>query len=243
MKKRVKELRKILNLTQTEFSNSINLKQNSYSKIENGRVALTERNIKTICEKFNVNEDWLRNGNEPIFNNDCSNMEINQRIKFFRTEISKNDKGKNYSQRQFAEKLGVSHGVINNIESNLVEAKDHIIKLICQTFNVNEDWLRNGNEPIFIDKDNNNYINELIKKYDINSNEINILKKLINIDENTRNKIINFMFDIIKENIDKIDENKILNISKNIPKNVGITDEDIINFNNNSNKNIKKDTY
>lgn len=161
MKERVKELRKILNLTQTEFSNSINLKQNSYSKIENGRVALTERNIKTICEKFNVNEDWLRNGNEPIF----------------------------------------------------------------------------------IDKDNNNYINELIKKYDINSNEINILKKLINIDENTRNKIINFMFDIIKENIDKIDENKILNISKNIPKNVGITDEDIINFNNNSNKNIKKDTY
>lgn len=68
MTERLKTLRKnILNLTQTEFSNSINLKQNSYSKIENGSVSLTERNIKTICEVFNVNEGWLRNGTEPIF--------------------------------------------------------------------------------------------------------------------------------------------------------------------------------
>lgn len=68
MVERLKTLRKnILNLTQTEFSKSINLKQNSYSKIENCSVTLTERNIKTICETFNVNEDWLRNGNEPIF--------------------------------------------------------------------------------------------------------------------------------------------------------------------------------
>ncbi len=32
-------------------------------------------------------------------------------------------------------------------------------------------------------------------------------------DENSRNKIINFIFEIVKENIDKIDENKILQFS------------------------------
>ena len=136
-------------------------------------------------------------------------MNVNERIKYFRTEISRNEKGKNYSQRQFADKIGVSHGVINNIESNLVDAKDNVIKLICLTFNVNEDWLRNGNEPIFIENDNNIYINELVKKYNINSEEINILKRLVNLDENTRNKIINFIFEIVKE----IDDNKILQFS------------------------------
>ena len=68
MIERLKILRRdYLKLNQSSFSNKINLKQNSYSNIENGKVALTERNIKTICEVFNVNEEWLRNGTEPIF--------------------------------------------------------------------------------------------------------------------------------------------------------------------------------
>ena len=68
MIERLKILRRdYLKLNQSSFSNKINLKQNSYSNIENGKVALTERNIKTICEVFDVNEEWLRNGNEPIF--------------------------------------------------------------------------------------------------------------------------------------------------------------------------------
>lgn len=160
-------------------------------------------------------------------------MNVNERIKYFRTEISRNEKGKNYSQRQFADKIGVSHGVINNIESNLVDAKDNVIKLICLTFNVNEDWLRNGNEPIFIENNNDIYINGLVKKYNINSEEINILKRLINLDENTRNKIVNFIFEIVKENIDKIDDNKILQFSnianektKIVARGKGITYED-----------------
>lgn len=233
MNDRVKKIRKLLNLSQKEFADKLQITQAGLSKIELGGSTLTERNIKTICEKFNVNEDWLRNGNEPIFNNDYSNMNINERIKYFRTEISRNEKGKNYSQRQFADKIGVSHGVINNIESNLVEAKDNVIKLICLTFNVNEDWLRNGNEPIFIENNNDIYINELVKKYNINSEEINILKRLINLDKNTRNKIVNFIFEIVKENIDKIDDNKILQFSnianektKIVARGKGITYED-----------------
>ena len=80
-------------------------------------------------------------------------IKINERIKYFRINHTKNDKGKHYSQRQLAEALGVSHGVINNIESNNVdEAKDYVIKLICAIFNVNERWLRHGEEPVFKNK-------------------------------------------------------------------------------------------
>ena len=160
-------------------------------------------------------------------------MEIYERIILLRNELLKDYKGKKYSRNDFAEKIGVTRGVIENIEYNRVEIKDHIIKLICQTFNVNEDWLRNGNKPIFIENNNDIYINELVKKYNINSEEINILKRLINLDENTRNKIVNFIFEIVKENIDKIDDNKILQFSnianektKIVARGKGITYED-----------------
>ena len=151
---RLKNLRKnILNLTQTEFSNSINLKQNSYSKIENGSVSLTERNIKTICEKFNVNEEWLRNGVEPIFINDYTNM--NNRIKIIRGKL-------NLSQKEFALKLGITQAALSKIELGGSTLTERNIKTICEIFNVNEEWLRNGTEPIFIEKDND--LISLIKK-------------------------------------------------------------------------------
>ena len=125
-------------------------------------------------------------------------MNTNQRIKYFRTEISKNDKGKNYSQRQFAEKLGVSHGVINNIESNLVEAKDHIIKLISQTFDVNEDWLRNGTEPIFKEKEND-ALKEIFKQYGLSEFMQDIAIRYLNLDEKEQEAFEIFIKGMMKE--------------------------------------------
>lgn len=232
MNDRVKKIRKLLNLSQKEFADKLQITQAGLSKIELGGSTLTERNIKTICEKFNVNEDWLRNGNEPIFNNDYSNMNINERIKYFRTEISRNEKGKNYSQRQFADKIGVSHGVINNIESNLVEAKDNVIKLICLTFNVNEGWLRNGNEPIFINKDEDD-IKKLKEKYKLDDVTTSILKTFADLDEFSKKNIINFLFKSIEDyyinNPGKLEElnNIVFNEkTKVVARGKGITYED-----------------
>lgn len=64
---RLKALRKSLNLTQNELGKSINLSKSSISNIENGIINLTERNIKEICSKHNVNEDWLRDGTGEMF--------------------------------------------------------------------------------------------------------------------------------------------------------------------------------
>jgi len=49
----------------------------------------------------------------------------------------------------FGERLGVSGDVINNLERGRVEVKDHIFKLICREFNVNEEWLRTGEGEMF----------------------------------------------------------------------------------------------
>lgn len=105
------------------------------------------------------------------------------------------------------------------LETNKREVLERHINLICKIFNVNEEWLRDGIEPIFKEdnKENDVHINELIKKYDINSDEIDIIKRFANLDENSRNKIMNFVFNMIKENIDKIDDDKILKFAKEPP--------------------------
>lgn len=64
-------------------------------------------------------------------------MEIRDRIKIIRKE-------KKLSQPAFGELLGVSRDVINNIELDRVEPKEHFIKLICLTFNISEEWIRTG---------------------------------------------------------------------------------------------------
>lgn len=59
---RIKELRNVLNLSQTEFGNKIGLAPSSLSDIENNKCSVNKRNIVAICSTFNVSEEWLVNG-------------------------------------------------------------------------------------------------------------------------------------------------------------------------------------
>ena len=70
MNKRLKELRKALKMTQAEFAAKLEMAQNSYSKIELGDNALTEKNIFLICLIFSVNETWLRTGEGDMFDSE-----------------------------------------------------------------------------------------------------------------------------------------------------------------------------
>lgn len=68
MNSRIKELRNLLNLSQTEFGNKIGLKTSSVSDIERSQAPVTERTIISICSVFNVNDKWLKTGKGEIFN-------------------------------------------------------------------------------------------------------------------------------------------------------------------------------
>lgn len=50
----------------------------------------------------------------------------------------------NLTQKAFAEKIGYTQGGLCDIEHNRCQVSDRVIILICQTFNVNEEWLRFG---------------------------------------------------------------------------------------------------
>lgn len=62
MNKRIKEIRQYYSLTQEEFGKKIGLKQNSIALAESGKRNLSKRSIRSLCEEFDVNENWLRTG-------------------------------------------------------------------------------------------------------------------------------------------------------------------------------------
>ena len=68
MNGRIKEVRETLGMSQEAFAESINLKRNSLSLIELGKRNPSDRTVSDICEKHNVNEEWLRTGVGQIFN-------------------------------------------------------------------------------------------------------------------------------------------------------------------------------
>lgn len=67
MKDRIKKLRKFKGMTQSEFGECIGVRGNTITTYENGTRTPSEAVIVSICREFGVNEDWLRNGTEPMF--------------------------------------------------------------------------------------------------------------------------------------------------------------------------------
>lgn len=67
MNERIKELRKALDLNQTEFGNRIGIKQGTVTGYETGNRTPTDAVILSICREFSVNESWLRTGEGEMF--------------------------------------------------------------------------------------------------------------------------------------------------------------------------------
>lgn len=67
MNTRLKDLRKMLKMTQAEFGEKLGITAAAISDIEKGRRNLTDRNINLICDKFYVSEEWMRNGTGDTF--------------------------------------------------------------------------------------------------------------------------------------------------------------------------------
>ena len=76
LNERIKKLRSHLELTQEEFSSKIGLSRNFIAQVELGIKKPSSRTISDICEKFNVNEEWLLNGTGEMFVNLPKEVEI-----------------------------------------------------------------------------------------------------------------------------------------------------------------------
>ena len=66
MNTRIKKIRQDNNLTQAQFADKIGLSRNFVAMIEIGQREPSDRTISDICRIFDINEDWLRHGLEPM---------------------------------------------------------------------------------------------------------------------------------------------------------------------------------
>lgn len=120
---RIKVLRKdILKLTQQDFSEALNMSRSNMGNIEIGRIEVTDRVISDICEKFNVNEEWLRNGTGNIF----VELTKDQELATFVAQVYKEDEN-SFKRRLLSVLSSLSEdewGVLANIAEKIAKEKD-----------------------------------------------------------------------------------------------------------------------
>lgn len=82
---RIKKIRKDAGLTQEQFAKKLGVKRNTVATYEMGRSTPIDAAITSICREFGVNEDWLRNGNEPMY------LPAGDKLERYLAQISKGD--------------------------------------------------------------------------------------------------------------------------------------------------------
>ena len=66
MKNRIKTIRRLFNLNQTDFAERIALTRSAICKIESGENNPSEQTLKLICKEFHISYLWLTEGIEPM---------------------------------------------------------------------------------------------------------------------------------------------------------------------------------
>lgn len=107
---------------------------------------------------------------------------MNERIRMLRED-------KEMTRAAFGQRLGVSGDVINNLERGRVEVKDHIVKLICAEYGVNEEWLREGKEPMYIEPETFN-LDEFAKSRGASDLELRVVKAYFELNPDVRKMLI-----------------------------------------------------
>jgi transcriptional regulator with XRE-family HTH domain len=65
---KIKEIRKVLGLTQEQMAEELGLKRSSYTHIELGTTNLTFEQFINVVENHNINLDWFVYGRGQMFN-------------------------------------------------------------------------------------------------------------------------------------------------------------------------------
>lgn len=76
MNKRIRTLRRTLDLTQQDFAQRIGTTQNAVASYETGRRNPSSSVVNNICKEFHVNETWLRTGDGTMFQEVSRDEEI-----------------------------------------------------------------------------------------------------------------------------------------------------------------------
>lgn len=160
---RIKEVRKLLNLSQVEFANKLGVTQSSISAIESGGGVSSEV-ITAIIKEFKVNSDWLLFGRGNAFSNIAYSQVNNyQPILNGHHGITLKNliKESGFVQSDFADKMGISRNYLLTLldKSSL---KSKYIDKACEILNVNKN--------VFTMSIHSGFVQEPHARYGLNKN-------------------------------------------------------------------------
>lgn len=110
-------------------------------------------------------------------------MTINERVKHFRKDVL------HISQTEFANALGMKQTGVSYMERDGSTVTDQTIKAICLLYNVNEEWLRNGNGPMYV-KPGTFSLDDFVKSHGMTDFELEIVKTYFELDPILRQKLV-----------------------------------------------------
>lgn len=67
MRERIIKIRKALDMSQEKFCEKLSFSRSGLANIESGKNSVNDRLIYAICKEYDVNEDYIRYGKEPMF--------------------------------------------------------------------------------------------------------------------------------------------------------------------------------
>ncbi len=139
---RLLEIRKYFSLSQAQFAQKINKSPGFISLVETGRSDISEETVKTICSMFQVNEDWLVNGEGDMFVKGYKASKVDKESVGLRVKQIRQKKG--LTQDDFAMAIGYSKRQVYCAESGKVKPSNDFIRKVSSCFNVSYDWLMTG---------------------------------------------------------------------------------------------------
>lgn len=129
-------------------------------------------------------------------------MIINERIQMLRKTME-------MTMETFGLRLGVSRSAISNIESGNRGVTDQMFTSIIREFNVNPDWLRNGDGEMFLEPSRNELISSYIDKILKTDNEQNELAvKLIETLAKANSETLDVIYRFCADWIRSVEEGK-----------------------------------
>ncbi len=118
---------------------------------------------------------------------------MNERIKELRLKL-------NMTQEEFGKKIGVTRSAISYLESGRSKLTEKMLFLICITFDVRKEWLKNGTGSMFITltvgEELAGYMGRLLVEEDPEKEKYALIVLKLLVDE----------WELIKSNMQKINE-------------------------------------
>lgn len=122
MNERLKLLRKTLKLNQVDFGSRLSLTGSAISRYESGVNAMADNIVLLICREFNVNEDWLRNGNGEMFSRQSTDL-VEQLTQQYSLGLYGQQLLATYLQLSDADKRAVER-FVSQLTANVQQAED-----------------------------------------------------------------------------------------------------------------------